>query len=298
MSTLTPQSPEVITFFDSATSTATHLVIDPSTNKCAVIDSVLDYDHKSGSTSTESISELTTLIADRSLKLEWILETHVHAEHLSAAPLLQSRFGGKVAIGKGITEVQGKLSDLFNAQDTLRSNGSQFDVLLGDNSQFFIGNIDSRAIQTPGHTPSCMTFVIGDAAFVGDTLFMPDCGTARCDFPSGCSTTLYQSIQKIYALPEDTRVFVCHDYPPNGRPSYQWQTTIAEQKQHNIHIHQGISQDAFVTLRDNRDATLPLPSLMLPSIQVNMRAGKMPPAEDNGQVYLKIPMNVFNSLSE
>jgi len=286
-------SPEVVSFFDVDTYTASHLVIDAETQRCAVIDSVLGYDLASGCTSTDSADKIIAAIQARGLSLDWILETHVHADHLSAAPYLKAALGGKEAIGSNITQVQRVFGDLFNAEAEFSLDGSQFDALFADGEAFQLGNIFAKVISTPGHTPACVTYLIGDVCFVGDTLFMPDFGTARCDFPGGDAATLYQSVQKIFSLPEQTRMFMCHDYLPKGRQHYHWQTTVGEQKRKNIHIHQGVSESEFVGMRSKRDATLSMPRLILPSVQVNMRAGKMPEAESNGQVYLKIPVNAF-----
>ena len=285
--------PEVISHFDPSTFTVSHIVIDPSTRHCAIIDSVLDYETCSGSTSTHSADTLIAEIEGQGLILDWILETHVHADHLSAAPYIKSRLGGMKAIGSNIKEVQAVFGNLFNSGNDFQPDGSQFDLLLEDNQSFQIGSLNAKAIYTPGHTPACMSYLIGDACFVGDTLFMPDYGTARCDFPGGDAETLYRSVQKIFALPDDTRVFLCHDYLPEGRKQFVWETTVGEQKRNNIHIHQGVTERDFVKMRNARDASLAMPDLMLPSVQVNMRAGRMPPAESNGQVYLKIPLNLF-----
>lgn len=285
--------PEVLSFFDKDSFTISHIVIDPETNHCTIIDSVLDYDASSGCTSKKSADALISEVQRRNLVVDFILETHVHADHLSAAPYLKSKLGGKEAIGSNIKSVQGVFGDLFNEGDEFHRDGSQFDLLLEDGQTFKIGNIDAKALYTPGHTPACMTYLIGDACFVGDTLFMPDYGTARCDFPGGDAATLYQSVQKIYALPDETRMFMCHDYLPEGRDQYVWETTVGEQRKNNIHIHEGVTEQAFVKMRTERDAGLSMPKLILPSVQVNMRAGQMPPAESNGQVYLKIPVDAF-----
>lgn len=285
--------PDVLSFFDKKTSTISHIVIDPETRHCAIIDSVLDYDASSGKTSKASADKLIDEVIKRNLVVDYVLETHVHADHLSAAPYLKRQLGGQEAIGRHISQVQGVFGDLFNAEESFHRDGSQFDLLLEDGQALKIGNIDGKAIYTPGHTPACMTYLIGDACFVGDTLFMPDFGTARCDFPGGDAATLYQSVQKIYALPDETRMFMCHDYLPEGRSEYVWQTTVGEQRKHNIHIHSGVTEQEFVEMRRTRDAQLSMPALILPSVQVNMRAGQMPPAENNGQIYLKIPVDAF-----
>ena len=285
--------PEVTAFFDEPTNTVSYVVSDPSTDTCAVVDSVLDYDPHSGRTSTASADDIISFIKAKGLAVEWILETHVHADHLSAAPYLHDKLGGKLAIGSAIKTVQETFGKLFNAGTEFQRDGSQFDVLFNDGDPFQLGAIPARAMHTPGHTPACMTYVIGDAAFVGDTLFMPDYGTARADFPGGDARQLYRSIQKIFSLPDQTRLYLCHDYKAPGRDEYRWQTTVGEEKAANIHVHDGISEDAFVTMRTERDKTLDMPRLILPSVQVNMRAGEMPPPEDNGQRYLKIPVDAL-----
>lgn len=285
--------PEVTAFFDEPTNTVSYVVSDPSTDTCAVVDSVLDYDPHSGRTNTASADDIISFIKAKGLAVEWILETHVHADHLSAAPYLHDTLGGKLAIGSAIKTVQETFGKLFNAGTEFQRDGSQFDVLFNDGDPFQLGTIPARAMHTPGHTPACMTYVIGDAAFVGDTLFMPDYGTARADFPGGDARQLYRSIQKIFSLPDRTRLYLCHDYKAPGRDEYRWETTVGEEKAANIHVHDGISEDAFVTMRTERDKTLDMPRLILPSVQVNMRAGEMPPPEDNGQRYLKIPVNAL-----
>lgn len=285
--------PEVQGFFHADTNTISYVVKDPGSNACAVIDSVLDYDPASGRTSTIFAGQIVDFVESRKLKAEWILETHAHADHLSAAPYIKQRLGGKTAIGANITTVQNVFGKVFNAGPEFRRDGSQFDVLLSDGDEVLIGGLRGRVIYTPGHTPACITYVFGDAAFIGDTLFMPDYGTARCDFPGGDAHQLYKSVQKILSLPPQTRLFLCHDYLPPGRTEYRWETTVAEQKAHNVQIHEGISEDQFVTLRKARDAALKMPMLILPSVQVNIRAGELPPAEDNGINYLKIPVNVL-----
>ncbi|MEZ5930088.1 MAG: MBL fold metallo-hydrolase [Parvularculaceae bacterium] len=285
--------PQVTAFFDEPTFTVSYVVVDPATQKCAVVDSVLDYDPASGRTNTESADEIIGFIKREGLELEWILETHVHADHLSAAPYIKERLGGKVAIGSNITVVQETFGKIFNAGTEFERDGSQFDALFRDGDVFHLGTINARAIHTPGHTPACMTYLIGDAGFVGDTMFMPDYGTARADFPGGDAHTLYKSIQKIFALPDATRLFMCHDYKAPGRDEYRWETTVGDEKKSNIHVHDGISEEEFVAMRTARDKTLSMPRLILPSVQVNMRAGELPPAEDNGVHYLKMPINVF-----
>ena len=286
-------NPIVKTFFDEPTFTYTHVVSDPETSQCAIIDSVLDFDYAAGKTDKRSADEVIAYVKSESLKVTWILETHVHADHLSAAPYLKEQLGGTLAIGEHITVVQNVFGKAFNEGTEFERDGSQFDHLLKDDESFSVGNIQARALHTPGHTPACMSFLIGDALFVGDTLFMPDYGTARCDFPGGDATTLYQSIQRLFTLPDDTRVFMCHDYKAPGRDDYQFETTIGEQKKHNIHVGEAHNQSDFIEMREKRDATLNMPRLILPSVQVNMRAGHMPPAEENGQVYLKVPVDLF-----
>lgn len=280
-------------FFDPATFTYSYVVSDPQTGQCAVIDSVLDYDPASGRTSHATAQRLVDYVCKQDLKVQWLLETHVHADHLSAAPYLRQQLGGQLAIGDRITVVQDTFGKLFNADTGFATDGRQFDHLFHDGDTFQVGNIQARAIHTPGHTPACMTYVIGDAAFVGDTLFMPDYGTARCDFPGGDARTLYQSIQKLFALPGDTRVFMCHDYKAPGREEFLYETTIAAEREHNVHVHAGISEDQFVAMRTARDATLGMPTLILPSVQINMRGGELPEPESNGTRYLKIPLDVL-----
>jgi glyoxylase-like metal-dependent hydrolase (beta-lactamase superfamily II) len=280
-------------FFDPATSTYSYVVSDPETRQCALIDSVLDYDAASGRTALDSAQRLVDYVRDNDLIVQWLLETHVHADHLSAAHWLRDQLGGSLAIGAQITVVQDVFGKLFNAGPDFVHDGRQFDHLFADGESFQVGNMSARAIHTPGHTPACMAYVIGDAVFVGDTLFMPDYGTARCDFPGGDARTLYRSIQKLYALPDETRVFLCHDYLAPGREQHVNQTSIGEQRRGNVHVHEGISEDEFVAMRTARDATLDMPTLILPSVQVNMRAGELPPAEDNGVRYLKIPLNAL-----
>jgi glyoxylase-like metal-dependent hydrolase (beta-lactamase superfamily II) len=281
-------------FFDPQTWTISYLVIDRTTLKAALIDSVLDYDPKAGRTNTESADKLIARVRELGVTVEWILETHVHADHLSAAAYLKEELGGSMAIGRHITRVQKVFGTLFNVNDDFARDGSQFDQLLDDDSHFQIGSLQARAMHTPGHTPACMTYLIevgGETvAFVGDTLFMPDYGTARCDFPGADARTLYRSIGKILSLPPTTRLFMCHDYLPNGR-ELMYMTTVAEQRTQNIHIREGIDEDAFVQMREQRDATLDMPVLILPSVQINMRGGHLPEPENNGVRYLKIPLN-------
>lgn len=280
-------------FFDPATYTYSYVVTDPGTQRCAIIDSVLDYDPASGRTSLDSANRLIKYVKDHQLQVDWLLETHVHADHLSAAPYLKRELGGQLAIGENITIVQDTFGKLFNADTEFATDGRQFDHLFKDGDTFQVGNIQARAMHTPGHTPACMTYLIGDAGFVGDTLFMPDYGTARCDFPGGNAHILFQSIRKLFALPDATRLFMCHDYKAPGRDEFLYQTTVAEERAHNVHVHEGINEADFVAMRSARDATLGMPSLILPSVQVNMRAGQLPPAEENGTRYLKIPLDVL-----
>ena len=282
--------PDVRAFFDAATWTLTYVVKDPDSAHCAIIDSVLDYDAASGRTRTESADRVIAMIQADDLIVDWILETHVHADHLSAAPYLHRALGGQIGIGNHIVDVQTIFAALFNVESEFKRDGSQFDALFDDNETFQIGGMTATAMHTPGHTPACMSYLIGDALFVGDTLFMPDYGTARCDFPGGDARTLYQSIQRLLALPPETRMFLCHDYLPNGR-ELAYQTTIEAQRRSNIQVHSGISEEEFVTMRTAKDQTLSMPTLILPSVQINMRAGQLPPAEANGTRYLKIPLD-------
>ena len=292
----TPSPMQVEGFFEPGTSTISYLLLDVGTGRCALIDSVLDYDPKSGRTSTKTADTLVSRVGELGAKVEWILETHVHADHVSAAPYLKERLGGQIAIGAQVTRVQDVFGKLFHAGSSFAKDGSQFDRLVNEGDTFPIGALQARAIHTPGHTPACMTYVVSDgaqtAAFVGDTLFMPDYGTARCDFPGGDARTLYRSINKVLSLPADTRLYLCHDYQPGGR-ALQFVSTVAEQRAQNIHIRDGISEEAFVSMRTSRDATLSMPVLMLPSVQVNMRAGHLPDPEENGVPYLKIPLNAI-----
>ncbi|MDQ7733706.1 MBL fold metallo-hydrolase [Halomonas sp. SpR1] len=287
------QRPTVTHFFDEPTNTFSYVVQDPDSNACAIIDSVLDFDYAAGRTDVLSADNIIAYIREHHLEVAWILETHVHADHLSAAPYLHEQLGGKTGIGANIVAVQEIFGKAFNAGTEFARDGSQFDALFKEGDTFSIGQLQGCVLHTPGHTPACLTYVVGDAAFVGDTLFMPDYGTARCDFPGGDARTLYRSIQKVLALPEQTRLFLCHDYKAPGRETFQHETSVAEQLNGNVHVHKGISEDEFVKMRTERDATLGMPRLIIPSVQVNMRAGAMPPAEDNGQVYLKVPLNFF-----
>ena len=282
--------PDVRAFFDAATWTLTYVVKDPDSAHCAIIDSVLDYDAASGRTRTESADRVIAMIQADDLIVDWILETHVHADHLSAAPYLHRALGGQIGIGNHIVDVQTIFAALFNVEPEFKRDCSQFDALFDDNETFQIGGMTATAMHTPGHTPACMSYLIGDALFVGDTLFMPDYGTARCDFPGGDARTLYQSIQRLLALPPETRMFLCHGYLPNGR-ELTYQTTVEAQRRSNIHVHSGISEEEFVTMRTAKDQTLSMPTLILPSVQINMRAGQLPPAEANGTRYLKIPLD-------
>ncbi len=286
-------APVVTAFFDEPTNTVSYVVKDPGSAACAIVDSVLDYDPAAGHTSTESADAIIAFVEGNGLKVEWILETHVHADHLSAAPYLKQKLGGRMGIGFNITVVQNTFGKIFNAGTEFARDGSQFDHLFTDGETFTIGGLTGQTMHTPGHTPACMTYVIGDAAFVGDTMFMPDYGTARADFPGGDARVLYRSIRRVLSLPGETRLFLCHDYKAPGRNDYRWETTVAEERAHNVHVHDGISEDTFVAMRTARDATLKMPRLILPSVQVNMRAGRMPPVEDNGVAYLKVPLNVF-----
>lgn len=283
-------APSVTAFFDEATFTVTYVVADPDSAHAAIVDPVLDYDPASGRTSTASADKVAAFVRDNDLSIDWVLETHVHADHLSAAPYLREKLGGKIAIGKNVAAVQETFQGVFNIED-LATDGSQFDHLFEDGDEFSIGDMAGSIIGTPGHTPACITYVIGDAAFVGDTLFMPDFGTARTDFPGGDAGMLYDSIQRILALPGDTRLFMCHDYKAPGRDEFAWETSVAEQREANVHINRNVSRDEFVAMREGRDAELGMPKLILPSIQVNVRAGQLPEAEGNGVRYLKIPLD-------
>ena len=286
-------TPEVKAFFDDATNTISFVVKDPDSSSVAIIDSVLDFDFASGRTDTASADEVIAYVKENDLKVEWILESHVHADHLSAAPYIQQQVGGQIGIGGNITVVQDTFGKVFNEGTEFQRDGSQFDKLFIDGDKIEIGGLKVDVMHTPGHTPACMTYVVEDAAFVGDTMFMPDFGTARCDFPGGSAEDLYASIQKILSLPDETRIFVGHDYKAPGRDEFAWETSVAEQKAANIHV--GVDKDAddFIKMRSERDAQLSMPKLIVPSIQINMRAGQMPEAEENGQVYLKVPVNAL-----
>lgn len=283
--------PEIASFFDPATFTVTYVVHDPATLEAAVIDSVLDFDPNSGRTATLSADRVIDHVTSHNLKVRWLLETHAHADHFSAAPYLQERLGGKIAIGADITMVQSVFGKLFNAGTAFARDGSQFDALFKDGDTFAIGNLPVTVMHVPGHTPACIAYVVGEAVFVGDTMFMPDYGTARADFPGGDARTLFRSLRRILSLPPETRLFMCHDYLPKGRSQYVWETTVAAERAGNIHAHDGITEDEFVAMREARDATLDMPRLILPSVQVNMRGGHMPPPDDNGITYLKLPVN-------
>ena len=279
-------------FFDPETWTVTYVVSDKQTGRAAIIDPVLDYDFKSGRTSTTSADRVLSYLADQQLQVDWILETHAHADHLSAAHYLKEHVGGRIAIGENIRTVQSTFKAIFNLEPAFLTNGSQFDHLFKEGETFKIGDVEATALLVPGHTPADMAYRVEDSVFVGDTLFMPDVGTARADFPGGDVHALYRSIRKLLALPQDTKMFVCHDYPPESRTP-QWQTTVREQRASNIHVHDGITEEAFVAMRTAKDATLGMPTLILPAIQVNVRAGDLPPPEDNGIRYLKIPVNTL-----
>jgi len=283
--------PDITSFFDEATNTISYIVCDPNGSACAIIDSVLDFDFASGRTDTKSADKLINFVKENKLDVQWLLESHVHADHLSAAPYIQMEVGGKIGIGSHITDVQETFGKIFNEGTEFQRDGSQFDKLFVEGDTFHIGQLRGDVLHTPGHTPACMTYVIGDAAFVGDTLFMPDFGTARCDFPGGSSENLFSSIQKILTLPDSTRIFVGHDYKAPGREHYAWETTVGEQKKKNIHIKSGKSKEDFVKLRDERDAKLAMPKLIVPSLQINMRAGNMPEPDEQGDVFLKVPIN-------
>ncbi|QEI05984.1 MBL fold metallo-hydrolase [Pigmentiphaga aceris] len=287
------QAPQVQSFFHEPTSSFSHIVSDPASGRAAIFEAVLDYDPVCGRTSRSFADQLVAAVLERALTVDWIIETHVHADHLSAAPYLRQRLGGQMAIGSRITRVQQIFGELFNAEDDFPRDGSQFDRLFDDGDTYKIGHLQARVMHTPGHTPACTTHLVGDAALVGDTLFMPDYGTARCDFPGGDARALYRSIQQILALPDETRLFLCHDYKTEGREGVCGQTTVGAQRAANIHVSGAADEESFVRMRQARDATLGQPRLILPSVQVNMRAGRMPPPESNGVRYLKVPIDVF-----
>jgi len=284
--------PEVTAFFDEPTNTITYVVKDPASAACAVIDCVMDIDYPAGRITHESADAVIAHIREHGLRLEWLIETHVHADHLSAAPYIRSKLGGKIGIGEQITTVQNVFGDVFGEGAEFRRDGSQFDRLFKDGDSYAIGGMAALALHTPGHTPACMTHLIGDAAFVGDTLFMPDGGSARADFPGGDARVLFRSIHRVLELPPETRLFMCHDYGPNGR-EFRWETTVAEERAHNIHVRDGVSEDEFVEMREARDKTLGMPRLILPSLQVNMRAGELPPPDNSGKRFLKLPINAL-----
>ncbi len=284
--------PDVKGFFDPQTNTISYIVKDPASNACAIVDSVMDIDYAAGRITFDHADELIADVKTRGLELEWLIETHVHADHLSAAPYIQEKLGGKIGIGANITIVQDTFGKVFNEGTEFQRDGSQFDRLFEDGDTYKIGSMSAFTIHTPGHTPACMTHVVGDAAFVGDTLFMPDGGSARADFPGGDAGTLYDSIQKVLALPDEMRLFMCHDYAPNGR-EIRWETTVGDEKEHNIHVGGGKPREEFVAMREARDATLDMPKLIIPSLQVNMRAGQLPPKDKDGRTFLKVPVNTL-----
>jgi glyoxylase-like metal-dependent hydrolase (beta-lactamase superfamily II) len=285
-------TPEVLAFFDAPTNTISYIVRDPNSDACAVVDSVMDIDYAAGRITHDGADRIIQTIRDKGWTLEWIIETHVHADHLSAAPYIQKKLGGKLGIGANITVVQDTFGKVFNEGTEFQRDGSQFDRLFKDGDSYQIGTMTVNVLHTPGHTPACMTHVAGDAAFVGDTLFMPDGGSARADFPGGDARTLYRSIRRVLELPGATRLFMCHDYGPNGR-DILWETNVADERAHNIHVKDGVSEDAFVKMRETRDATLAMPKLIIPSLQVNMRAGQLPPKDDSGKAFLKVPVNAL-----
>ncbi|MGD9020572.1 MAG: MBL fold metallo-hydrolase [Lysobacterales bacterium] len=285
--------PTVKAFFDQPTNTVTYVVSDPGSGACAIIDPVLDFDQASGRTSTASADEVLGHVLDNGYEVAWILETHAHADHLTAASYLKAKTGAQTGIGRHITKTQAIFKEVFNLEDGFRTDGTQFDRLFDDGDTFELGALQIRVLHTPGHTPACVTYLAGDAAFVGDTLFMPDYGTARVDFPGGDAATLYRSIRRIFELPLTTRLFMCHDYKAPDRDEYAWETTVAAQREGNVHIRDGVSEAEFIEFRTGRDAKLGMPKLILPSIQVNIRAGEMPPADDNGVVYLKMPVDAL-----
>lgn len=287
------RGPTIKTFFDEPTFTATHVVIDPATRRAAIIDSVMDFDQAAGRTSHGSADAVITYVREQGLTVDWLLETHAHADHLSDAPYLQQKLGGTLVIGREIVTVQETFGKVFNEPASFARDGSQFDSLMGDGERFELGEIGAIALHVPGHTPACLAYVIGDAAFIGDTLFMPDYGSARVDFPGGDAGTLYRSIRRLMQLPAETRVFLCHDYKAPGRDAYVWETTIGAERSGNVHVHDGVTEDDFVAMREARDKTLGMPRLILPSIQVNIRAGHLPEPDENGVSYLKLPLNLL-----
>lgn len=285
--------PAIQAFFDEPTNTVSYIVHDPATRAAAIIDSVLDFDQAAGRTDTKSADAIIAYVRSNGLKVEWLLETHAHADHLSAAPYLQNVLGGKLAIGREIVRVQNVFGKIFNVGTEFERDGSEFDRLFADGDRFQIGEIEAITLHVPGHTPADMAYVVGDAVFTGDTLFMPDYGTARADFPGGDAHQLYRSIRRLMTLPDDTRLFLCHDYKAVGRDEYAWETTVGAEKTGNIHVHEGVSEVEFVSMRTSRDARLGMPKLILPSVQVNMRGGRLPESEENGTRYLKLPLNVL-----
>ena len=285
--------PSIQGFFDETTFTISYVIWDPSSHRAAIVDPVLDFDRDSGATSHKSADALISFVRDQGLAIDWILETHAHADHLTGAPYLKEKLGGRIAIGANIVDVQKTFAGLFNFEATFKANGEQFDHLFAEEEVFEIGELAGRVLHTPGHTPACISYIVGDAAFVGDTLFMPDFGTARADFPGGDAATLYRSIKRILALPDETRLFMCHDYKAPGREEYAWETTVADERANNIHVNDRITEQEFIAMRTERDADLPVPKLLLPSVQVNIRAGHMPPPEANGVSYLKLPVDVI-----
>lgn len=289
----TAAKPIVQSFFDEVSYTATHVVHDPATKNAAIIDSVMDFDQASGRTSFENVGRVVDYVRSEGLAVDWLLETHAHADHLSAAPYLKQELGGEIGIGAEIRTIQQTFGKIFNEGTAFARDGSQFDRLFEDGDQFKVGGIPAIALHVPGHTPADMAYVIGDAVFVGDTMFMPDYGTARCDFPGGDAHVLYRSIRRLMKLPSETRAFLCHDYQAPGRPFYAWETTIAAERANNIHVHEGVGEEEFASMRTRRDATLAMPKLILPSVQVNMRGGRLPEPEENGTSYLKLPLNLL-----
>ena len=286
---------DIVCFFDEKTNSASYVAADPETRRAAIIDPVLDFDPISACTSSESAERILDHVAAKNLSVDWILETHVHADHLTASNWLKMRLGSKTGVGSGIREVRATFGEVFNALDIIDTQASPYDKLFDDGEKFKVGDIDARVIATPGHTPSCVTYIIGNACFIGDTMFMPDSGTARCDFPGGDAKQLFGSLKKIFSLPDEMRLFVCHDYGAGGVRDFAWETTVGEQRRSNIHISGGVKEDDYVQMRSDRDATLSLPRLIIPAVQVNMRAGHFPPVEENGTSYIKVPLNVFQT---
>ena len=287
---------DIVCFFDEKTNSASYVAADPETRRAAIIDPVLDFDPISACTSSESAERILDHVAAKNLSVDWILETHVHADHLTASNWLKMRLGSKTGVGSGIRKVRATFGEVFNASDIIGTEDPPYDKLFDNGEKFKVGDIDARVIATPGHTPSCVTYIIGNACFIGDTMFMPDSGTARCDFPGGDAKQLFGSLQKIFSLPDEMRLFVCHDYGAGGVRDFAWETTVGEQRRSNIHISGGVKEDDYVQMRSDRDATLSLPRLIIPAVQVNMRAGHFPPVEENGTSYIKVPLNVFQTL--